>query len=125
MRRNAILEKTYELALEVVRLYRALCLRREYVLSKQLVRAGTGIGANVEEAMAAQSRRDFISKLAIARKEARECHYWLRLLRDSQLLSAEEVGIALGACDEIVRLLTAIIISTEQGSRPNLIVGNS
>jgi four helix bundle protein len=114
MRRNAVLEKSYSFALGVVRTYRGLVEAREYVLSRQLVRAGTSIGANVEEAMAAQSRRDFIGKLSIARKEARECGYWIRLLRDSGLLVSSEADPLLVECTGLIRLLTAIIMSTEQ-----------
>ena len=69
---NIIKEKSYKFALEVIKLYKSLQTQNEYVLSKQLVRAGTSIGANVEEATAAQSRKDFISKMSIASKEARE-----------------------------------------------------
>jgi four helix bundle protein len=114
MRQNPVLEKSYAFALAVVRLYVEMNARREFVVSRQLVRAGTGVGANVEEAMAAQSRRDFISKMSIARKEARESNYWLRLTRDSGLATAEETLPLLQESEELIRLLTAIIISTEQ-----------
>jgi len=73
-------------------LYRQMQGQNEYVLSKQLLRAGTSIGANVEEASAAQSRKDFAAKMAISSKEARETHYWLRLIRDSQLCMNIDVG---------------------------------
>ena len=76
---NLIKDKSYQFALRITSLYRQMQGKNEYVLSKQLLRAGTGIGANVEEASAAQSRKDF------AAKEVRETHYWLRLIRDSQL----------------------------------------
>ena len=69
----------------IIQLYAKLCKQKEFVLSKQLLRSGTSIGANVEEVTAAQSRKDFISKMAIASKEARETHYWLRLFRDTKL----------------------------------------
>jgi four helix bundle protein len=118
MRRNPVLEKSYALSLEVVRVYRAMVERREFVLSKQLVRAGTSIGANVEEALAAQSRRDFIAKMSIARKEARECNYWIRLLRDSDMMTDAEAERLLAGSVEMIRLLTAIIISTEQNPGP-------
>ena len=87
MKSNLIKDKTYQFSLDIIRLYVELCKQKEFVLSKQLLRSGTSIGANVEEATAAQSRKDFISKMAIASKEARETHYWLRLLRDSKLCS--------------------------------------
>jgi four helix bundle protein len=84
---NVIRDQTYQFALASIAVARNLTERREYVLSRQLLRSATSIGANVEEAVSAQSTRDFRAKLSIARKEARESHYWLRLLRDSALLT--------------------------------------
>jgi len=72
---NIIKDKTYNFALKIIQLYQELRNQKEFVLSKQLLRSGTSIGANVEEGTAAQSRKDFISKMAIASKEARETHY--------------------------------------------------
>jgi four helix bundle protein len=83
LRDNPVREKSYEFALRIVGLYRRMIAKREYVLARQVLKAGTSIGANVEEALAGQSRRDFLAKMGIASKEARECQYWLRLLRDS------------------------------------------
>ncbi len=83
---NPIREKSYQFALAVIKLYRRVQEQREYVISKQLLRSGTSIGANVEEAIAAESRRDFVHKMALASKEARETVYWLRLLSDSDLV---------------------------------------
>jgi len=77
-------DKTYKFALDIVILYRQMVRQSEFILSKQLLRSGTSIGANVEEAIAGQSRKDFISKMSIASKEARETNYWLRLIRDSK-----------------------------------------
>ena len=82
---NIIKEKTYKFALDIIKIYQQMIKQNEFILSKQLVRSGTSIGANVEEATAAQSRKDFISKMSISSKEARKTNYWLRLLRDSQL----------------------------------------
>ncbi|WP_246525382.1 four helix bundle protein [Geomobilimonas luticola] len=83
---NIIQKKSYDFALMIIALYRQLCKSGEFVLSKQLLRSGTSIGANVEEAQAGQSRADFVSKISIASKEARETCYWLRLLRDSNMI---------------------------------------
>ena len=83
-------EKSYSFALQIIRLYKSLLKQNEFVLSKQLLRSGTSIGANVEEALAGQSRADFLSKMSIASKEARETHYWLRLIRDSETISKTE-----------------------------------
>ena len=88
---NLVQVKSYAFAVRVVRLYQHLSAnKREYVLSRQLLRSGTSIGANVEEGIGGQSRADFVSKLAIAYKEARETAYWLRLLRDTDYLSETE-----------------------------------
>ena len=107
---NPVLEKSYAFALRVVRAYRYLAEeRREYVLSRQLLRAGTSIGANVEEAVGGQSDKDFLSKMAIAYKEARETHYWIRLLRDSGYLTVAESTALLADADELLRLLGSIL----------------
>ena len=84
---NKILEMSFDFSLQIIQLYKILIEQKEYVLSKQLLRSGTSIGANIEEAIAAQSRKDFISKLSIASKEARETRYWLRLLDKSKLFA--------------------------------------
>lgn len=82
---NVVQAKSYAFAVRIVRLYQYLTgERREYVLSRQVLRCGTSIGANIEEAIGGQSRADFIAKLAIAYKEARETSYWLRLLREGR-----------------------------------------
>lgn len=115
-RYNAVQAKSYEFALGVVGLYRALCSRREYVLSRQLVKSGTGVGSNVEEAIAGQSRADFVSKMAIARKEARESQYWLRILLDSGLVTPTEAEPLKAKAKELVRILTSIILSTRKNT---------
>jgi four helix bundle protein len=107
--RNAVLEKSYAFALRVIGLVRLLRQDKEYELAGQLLRAGTSIGANVEEAQAAHSRADFVAKMSIAAKEARETHYWLRLLRDSNTGPLDDLAGMLRDADEIIRLLTAIV----------------
>lgn len=82
---NLIADKTFEFSLQIISLFIQLRAENEYVLSKQVLRSGTSIGANVSEAMAAQSKKDFINKMSIASKEARETKYWLRLLNQSEL----------------------------------------
>jgi four helix bundle protein len=111
MKPNPVREKSYAFALEIVRLCRELTAAREYVLARQTLRAGTSIGANVAEAIAGQSRRDFIAKMSIASKEARETHYWLSLLRDAGVVRRERCEDVLRRCDELVRILTAIVKS--------------
>jgi four helix bundle protein len=94
----------------MVKLYQHLSQeKREFVLSKQTLRAGTSIGANIEEANQAESRPDFIHKLAIANKEAFETHYWLRLLKDSEFLSEKLAQSLIDDCNELRRLLTSSI----------------
>jgi four helix bundle protein len=111
---NPIKEKAFQFALKTIHLYQQLQDQREYVLSKQLLRSGTSIGANVEEAMAAESRRDFIHKLNIASKEARETNYWLRLLQESDLAQGVEIAPTLSESLEIVKMLTAIVKTTSK-----------
>jgi len=111
---NIIKERSYEFSLKIIQLFRDLCKQNEFVLSKQVLKSGTSIGANVEEAAAAQSRKDFISKMAIASKEARETNYWLRLLRDSDLCKNIDYSDAIRESEELVKMLTSIV-KTSQG----------
>ncbi|MEQ6167679.1 four helix bundle protein [Ekhidna sp. MALMAid0563] len=110
---NPLLEKSYDFALAIVQFTRILQLeKKEYVLSKQLLRSGTAIGALSEEAQQAESKPDFIHKLAIANKEAHETHYWLRLIRDSELES-NQVDVLIERSEELKRLLVSIIKSSK------------
>jgi four helix bundle protein len=117
--KNVIQEKAYDFALSIIDLYKQMKLQNEYVLSKQLLRSGTSIGANVEEATAAQSRKDFISKMSIASKEARETNYWLRLLRDSNLLIEIDYDEYIGKCEELIKILTSIVKTSKLNNSPN------
>src|SRR3990172_3394351 len=112
MKQSLIKEKSYSFALQVIGLYKELLIQNEFVLSKQLLRSGTSIGANVEEALAGQSRADFLSKMSIASKEAREARYWLRLLRDSEILSPAKVEPLLSESQSLINLLTSIVKTT-------------
>ena len=106
---NVVQEKSYAFALRVVKVYRYLTEeKREYVLSKQLLRAGTSVGANVEEAVGGQSDKDFITKLTVAYKEARETHFWIRLLRDSDYLTPLQADSLLADTDELLRIIGSI-----------------
>lgn len=110
MKPNILKEKSYKFALRTVKLFQHLSVeKKEYVLSKQILRSGTSIGANIEEAYQGESRSDFIHKLSIANKEAFETHYWLRLLRDGVILDANIAESLLDDCDELQRMLTAAI----------------
>lgn len=107
---NVLREKSYAFALRAVKTFRYLSEEKhEYTLSKQLLRAGTSIGANVEEAIGGQSDKDFAFKLAIAYKEARESHYWIRLLRDSDYLTPKQSDSLLADIDELCRILGSIL----------------
>jgi four helix bundle protein len=110
--------KSYSFALEAIKATRQVQAgQREYVLTGQFLRAATSIGANIEEANAAQTKRDFIAKMAVASKEAREAHYWLRLLTDAEYL-AEDTGKQLqSSALELVRMLTAIVKSAQTRER--------
>src|SRR5690242_14098846 len=92
MKRSLVSEKSYAFALRIISLAQFLRQNREYDIARQIMRSGTAIGANIEEGLAGVSRPDFISKMAIASKEARETYYWLRLIRDSKLISSETLA---------------------------------
>ena len=114
MSESILKNKSYDFALRTIKLYKYLVdEKREYVLSKQLLRSGTSIGANIEEANQAQSRADFVHKLSVAHKEAFETNYWLRLLRDSEILEQRFAVSLLEDCEEIQRMLTSSIKTTK------------
>lgn len=110
---SIIVAKSYDFALRVIHLSRSLRQQRDYELASQLLRSGTSIGANIEEARAGSSRADFVAKMSIASKEAREAHYWLRLLRDSQSLPEAMVNPMIRDSEELIRLLIAIVKTTQ------------
>lgn len=118
MSRNVLKDKSYDFALRSVHLSRYLVEeKREFVLSKQMLRSATSIGANVEEASQAQSKLDFIHKLSISQKESFETHYWIRLLRDSELINAPLAASLLADCEELQKLLTASIKTSKANLR--------
>lgn len=106
---NVIQIKSYAFAVRIVKVYQFLQNeKKEFVLSKQLLRCGTSIGANVEEAIGGQSNKDFFAKLTIAYKEARETHYWIRLLKDTDYLSKEQSEILLNDVTELLKIIGSI-----------------
>ncbi|MGQ0738557.1 MAG: four helix bundle protein [Bacteroidota bacterium] len=119
MKDNIIVQKSYEFALKIIRLYQQLVEKKEYVLSKQILRSGTSIGANIHEAVSGESKKDFIHKLGIAVKEARETSYWLNLLKDATYINEEEFQILINACEELIRILNSIILTTKERYFPN------
>ncbi len=114
MKENIILDKSFDFAVRTVKLYKYLCSnKKEYVLSKQLLRSGTSIGANVNEAQAGQSKKDFIAKLSIASKEARETQYWIELLIKTDYLDLND-SYTESLLNEIIKLLTSIIKTSQE-----------
>ncbi len=117
MSKNEIVEKTYNFALKIVKLVRILPKDVSgYALGKQLIRSGTSVGANVEEAQGASSKKDFVNKMNIAKKEARETRYWLNLMMDSGILSKSKVLDVMDECNSIVNILTAIVKTSTHNS---------
>ena len=116
-RKNIIKDKSYQFALNIIQLYLDLRKQKEFVLSKQLLRSATSIGANVEEASAGQSRKDFIAKMAIASKEARETNYWLRLFRDSDLCKGIDFSNFIQESEEIIKIITSIVKTSQKTSQ--------
>lgn len=123
MRDNIILDKSFTFSVRIVNVYKYLCKeKKEYILSKQLLRSGTSIGANINEAQAGQSKADFIAKMSISSKEARESKYWIDLLIATNYLSKEDNYTQSLVCDieEIIKLLTSIIKSSQEKNNSKL-----
>jgi four helix bundle protein len=109
MGQNIIKDKSFLFALRIIKLYQYLIKnKKEFILSKQILRSGTSIGANIEEAVGGCSKKDFISKMSIAYKEARETNYWIRLLEKSDYITAKEACSLLTDCEELLRIIGAI-----------------
>lgn len=109
---NIILVKSKAFALRIVKLFKFLCEeKKEYVLSKQILRSGTSIGANVKEASLAQSKADFAAKLSIALKEAGKSEYWLELLHESDYIDDGAFNSIYADCQEIIKIITSILIT--------------
>ena len=111
---NIIVKKSYAFALEVIALYKLLIEKKEFVMSKQVLRSGTSIGANIHEAVASESKKDFIHKLSIAVKESRETSYWLNLLKDSNFIDQELFNNLNSNCQEVTRILNSNILTTKE-----------
>ena len=115
IKNNQLLYKTFLLALEIVKLYKYLTKEKhEYVMSKQMLKAGTSVGANSNEAVAGQSKKDFIAKLSIAMKESSETRYWLYLLVFSDYLTEKEIKKALNLLRESMNLIGSSLITSKQ-----------
>lgn len=120
MKNNVIKNKSYKFALRIIKMFQYLQKEKnEYVLSKQILRSGTAIGALIEEGDQAESKADFIHKLSIANKEANETHYWIRLLIDSQIIDENAGKSILTDCEELLKLLTSIIKTAKNNQKVN------
>ena len=113
MKENLIQQKTYDFALKIINTSKQMQMNKEFVLSRQLLKSGTSIGANVEEAIGGQSRKDFLSKISIAYKEARETKFWLRLLKDSNSMDSAHSDELLYQVEEILRIIGSIQRTTK------------
>jgi len=112
MKDNLIQSKSFEFSLSIISLYKLLQNEREYIVSKQLLRSATSIGANIEEAIGGQSKRDFLAKVSISLKEARETRYWLRLLQGSELTQID-VSNYQKEILSIINILSSIVKTTK------------
>jgi four helix bundle protein len=114
-KQNPLKDKSFQFALKIVKLYTFLYeQRREYVMSKQLLRSGTSIGANIREAQNAQSKADFIHKFSISQKECDETLYWLELLHQSGFLEEKEFTAIYHEANELLKMLKSSILTTKQ-----------
>jgi len=117
---NVLKEKSYQFAIRIVKLYQFLKEeKKEFTLSKQILRSGTSIGANVEEAIGAQSQKDFYMKLNISYKEVRETHYWLRILHDTNYIDEKQFKSIINDCDELLKITGTIIKTMKSKLFPN------
>ena len=110
--KNVIRDKSFNFALMIIEIVKILRNKREYVFANQLLKSGTSVGANIQEAIASVSRKEFHLKMAISSKEARETRYWLRLIKVSGTLDSSQLNKALSDIEEIIRILTAIVKTT-------------
>lgn len=119
MKDSILKSKSKSFALRIIKMYNYLCDEmKEYVMSKQVLRSGTSIGANIAETFYAQSEADFIAKLYISRKEAGETIYWIELLKESSYLGCDEADSMIKDCDELLKILTSSIKTMKSKQSP-------
>lgn len=119
MKDSILKSKSKSFALRIIKMYNYICdEKKEYVMSKQVLRSGTSIGANIAEAFYAQSEADFIAKLYISRKEAGETIYWIELLKESSYLGCDEADSMIKDCDELLKILTSSIKTMKSKQSP-------
>jgi four helix bundle protein len=117
MKENIIVIKSFNFSMEILQLYKVLVNQNEYIISKQLLRCSTSIGANIEEAGEASSRKDFALKMSIASKEAREARYWLKLLKEDDFIKGFDYAALMNEIDQIINILTKIVKTAQANSR--------
>jgi four helix bundle protein len=115
---NIIQDKAFKFAINIIKLYKTLCANHEFDIARQLLRSGTSIGANIEESIGAQSKRDFLSKMNIALKESRETNYWIKLLDATDLLPAEFEFLKKD-CLEIISISSSIVKTLKEQLKMN------
>lgn len=118
MKESIVQRKSFQFSLKIISLYKKLQLEKEFIISNQILRSGTSIGANIEEALAGQSKKDFTAKMSISSKEARETKYRLRLLKESGLTNLDVNSLILNI-DELIRILTSIVKTSQQSLTNN------
>jgi four helix bundle protein len=109
MVKSIVKQKSYEFALRIIKLCARMKEKKHFEIASQLLRSGTSIGANVEEALAGKSRKDFFAKMSIASKEARETNYWLRLIKDSNIFDGQIDKKLIESSEELIKILTSIV----------------
>jgi four helix bundle protein len=115
MKTNVVLEKSFCFSIRIIKLFQFLSQdKKEFTLSRQILRCGTSIGANIEEAEGGFSKKDFTAKMSIAYKEARETKYWLRLLRETNYISESQFSSMLSDCEELLKLLYHIVKTSKK-----------
>lgn len=117
MKKNVVKEKSFAFAIRIVKLYQYLVGKQEFVLSKQLLRSGTAIGALIREGEHAESKADFVHKMSVALKEANETAYWLELLFQTDFLTEKEYTAIKHDCEELIKLLVSIIKTSKTNTR--------
>ena len=110
---NLVVEKSYSFSLRIIKLYQYLKKKNEFELSKQILRSGTSISSNIEEAVGATSKKDFLAKISISYRETRETKLWLRLLRDNNFITVNEAESLLNDCESLLRIIGSIQKTTK------------
>jgi len=109
MAKSIVKQKSYNFALQIIKLCAQIRDQKHFEIASQLLRAGTSVGANVEEALAGQSRKDIFAKMSIASKETRETNYWLRLIKDAGIIDGQNINLLIDKSQELIKMLTSTV----------------